>query len=120
MRNAILSMKHFRGRREIAVLGDMMELGENENKYHYALGKLAAECGIDLLIGVGDLSACTAKGMVDAGGESVYFKDKETLIDQLPNILHEEDAVLVKASHAMGFEEIVDAIQRMDLQETDQ
>ena len=115
MRNAMLSMKHFQGRRKIAVLGDMLGLGDNEAKHHYALGELAGECGIDLLFGIGDLSAYTVMGAIDAGGVSMHFENKEQLINQLPTILHYGDVVLVKASHAMGFEVIVDAILKMDL-----
>ena len=119
MRNAMLSMKHFQGRRKIAILGDMLELGDNEAKHHYALGELTAECGIDLLFGIGDLSAYTVMGAIVAGGVSMHFENKEQLINQLPTILHNGDVVLVKASHAMGFEVIVDAILTMDLRETD-
>ena len=116
MRNAIKSLNHFSGRR-IAILGDMLDLGENQNEYHYSLGEFAAECGVDIIVGVGSLSAFTEKGGLNVGGKSMYFVDKDALIMKLPHILKKGDVVLVKASHAMKFEEIVDAIQRIDLQE---
>ena len=116
MRNAVTSLKRFPGRR-IAILGDMLELGEDRNIHHYALGEFAAECELDLIVGVGSLSALTSIGALTAGGNSKHFRDKEELISQLPHILRKEDVVLVKASRAMKFEEIVEAIQSLDLRE---
>ena len=108
-------------RRRVAILGDMGELGENERALHGQVGSFAAGCGLDLLICVGDLAQEIRKGYEDAldgdpgagkAGRSATcsYSNKDDLLAELPSLLHEGDAVLVKASHFMGFEDIVQAL----------
>lgn len=107
--------------RKIAVLGDMGELGENEHQLHAEVGAYVAEKGIDVLFCAGALSA----DMVNAAQEMnmikmaegtasymqiYYFADKEKLLTSLMPFVKEGDTVLVKASHFMGFPEIVGAL----------
>ena len=94
--------------RKAAVLGDMKELGRDELSLHREVGAYAKEKGVDVLVAVGPLSKATAEGF---GAGSVYFETVEDCIAQLPDILHEGDAVLVKASHSMHFEKIVDSLK---------
>ena len=102
------------GRRRIAILGDMGELGENERALHRRVGTYAAACGLDLLICVGDLAREIMSGYQDAAseaecdeGRALCYDSRDALISELPSLLKDGDAVLVKASHFMGFEEIV-------------
>lgn len=98
--------------RKVAILGDMGELGESAGELHRQTGERAGEAGLDLLIACGRLSAHTAEGARAAGVSSVkYFPDKAELLKGLGELLSEGDAVLVKASHAEAFEEIVDALK---------
>ncbi len=98
-----------RGRR-VAILGDMKELGGESSKLHREMGQLAAEKGIDLVICVGDEAENIYLGVNEKGGNAVYFKDKAELYGKLWDLIDEGDVVLVKASHSMGFEEIVDKL----------
>lgn len=97
------------GGRKVALLGDMKELGKDELKLHMEVGAYAKEKGIDLLIAVGPLSKATAEGF---GENAVYFDTVEACIEMITDLLREGDAVLVKASHSMHFEKIVEVLKQ--------
>ena len=94
--------------RKVAVLGDMKELGRDELSLHREVGAYAKEKGVDLLIAVGPLSKATAEGWGDG---AVYYPTVDDCIADIPDILKSGDAVLVKASHSMHFEKIVDVLK---------
>lgn len=100
--------------RKVAVLGDMFELGENENELHYNVGTHAAEKKIDLIICIGKLSKYTAAGATEhAGGSQViHFDTKKDFLEKASTLLQKDDTVLVKASHGMEFTEIVEYLQQ--------
>ena len=95
------------GGRKVAVLGDMKELGKNELSLHREVGAYAKEKGIDLMITVGPLSEATAEGF---GEGAYYFADVDSCIDHINELLKAGDTILVKASHSMQFERIVEAL----------
>ena len=93
--------------RKVAILGDMLELGQNEKEFHYEIGRYVAEKGIDLVICIGNLSEYTAKGASYSNSEVRYFKTKAEFLTQAENFLEKGDTMLIKASHGMEFKEIV-------------
>ncbi|MGN1097457.1 MAG: glutamate ligase domain-containing protein, partial [Clostridia bacterium] len=95
----------------VAILGDMGELGDKASELHREVGIYAAEKHIGLVAAVGELAKNIASGCIQAGGKAVCFESKAELIDELAGILPKDGAVLVKASHFMGFSEIVDSIK---------
>lgn len=100
--------------RKVAVLGDMGELGENEKLLHYNVGCHAADAGIDAVFLAGELSKETARG-IGAKNPSLtfrHFDTREELISALPLLLSKGDSILVKASHFMEFEKIVDYLKK--------
>lgn len=100
--------------RKVALLGDMGELGENEVQLHYGVGQHAAQNQIDLIVCTGALSEHMAKGAKEAGAVNVlYYPDRDALIADLKNILIPQDTILVKASHFMGFEHVVEALKTL-------
>ena len=101
------TLSNFTGRK-VALLGDMKELGRDALSLHREVGAYARQKGVDLLIAVGELSRATAGGFGDG---AVYFACVEDCIPALADLLREGDAVLVKASHSMHFEKIVDALK---------
>ena len=96
--------------RHVCILGDMLELGAREREMHYALGRYAAEKGVDLVLTNGALSEETARG---AGERGIYFADRTELIAALPTLLQTGDKVLVKASHSMRFDEISEVLKAL-------
>ena len=99
--------------RSIAILGDMFELGDNEESLHYDIGTYAANHNINLICCVGALSKQMYKGAKASSttSKTLYFQTKEALISQLPLILQENDTILVKASNGMKFPEILNILK---------
>ncbi|HUG64447.1 MAG TPA: UDP-N-acetylmuramoyl-tripeptide--D-alanyl-D-alanine ligase [Gaiellaceae bacterium] len=88
-------------RRKVAVLGEMAELGEASESYHRAIGALAAELDIEV-VGVGERAR--------AYGPVAWAANSEDAVDVARGLLGAGDAVLVKASRAVGLEGIADEI----------
>ena len=89
------------GRRKVAILGEMAELGDGSTAYHDRVGELAAELGIDV-IGVGETARSYAPAAWVASAADVAEVARE--------YVRPGDAVLVKASRAVGLEGIADEI----------
>nr|WP_263323824.1 UDP-N-acetylmuramoyl-tripeptide--D-alanyl-D-alanine ligase [Neobacillus sp. Marseille-Q6967] len=98
----------------ILVLGDMLELGPQEEQYHTQIGEGLNPEKIDLLFTYGQLGKHIAKGAYSSFGEKrvFAFTDKEELIIELEKYVHEKTLVLVKASRGMKLEDIVTALQK--------
>ncbi len=98
--------------RRVLILGDMKELGEDEAKYHTEIGEYIAQKDIAVLITVGEL----AEYIDESAGDNleVYHYDTvDEVKEELDDILHTGDAVLVKASHSMGFKSIVKYLKEL-------
>ncbi len=98
--------------RTVAVLGDMGDLGENERSLHYDIGTHLAAKKISVLFCAGALSQETARAVREQNPKcEVYaFPSRDELLKELLPFLREGDSVLVKASHFMKFNEIVEEI----------
>ena len=98
--------------RKVAILGDMFELGEDENSLHKGVGEYAADKETDVIVCVGKLSRYMFDGAREADAkEAFHYEDIESLIAAIPDIVRDEDTVLVKASHSMQFSKIVDKLK---------
>ncbi|MBP3371876.1 MAG: UDP-N-acetylmuramoyl-tripeptide--D-alanyl-D-alanine ligase [Clostridia bacterium] len=111
---AIASLDGAKGRR-VCILGDMLELGTEENALHEGVGKKCADAGVELLLATGELSKYTVQGAAAMGERAKWFCDKPALIAALPDLLQKGDTVLVKASHSRKFEEITEALLKLEL-----
>ena len=111
---SIRSLSSLSGRK-VAILGDMKELGEHEADLHQKVGELAGIPGLDCLICCGDLAKYIYKGAITARSdmEAWFFPGKKELFNELSSLIRQNDTVLVKASHTMQFEEIVDHLENI-------
>lgn len=101
------------GGRKIAVLGNMLELGDFAVDSHKNVGKWVCEEKIDCLMTVGDMAKNIARGALDAGFDSknIYqFDTNAEAIEGLKKILCPGDCILIKGSRGMRLEEIADSI----------
>ena len=98
--------------RRIAVLGDMGELGAEEKELHAMVGRHFEGKQIDALFTAGELSAELAKAARACSPQTEVHEtqSKERLIEELLAYRKEGDTILVKASHFMGFTEVVRAL----------
>ncbi len=97
--------------RKVAILGDMFELGEKEKQMHERVGRYAAEKGVDCILAAGDLSRALCGEAERCGCREVrHFDSRDGLTEALDGLLCPGDTILVKASHGMGYEKIVEML----------
>ena len=113
MKEALDALKELEGRRKIAVLGDMLELGKYTLEAHKEIGKIAASF-VDLLFTIGPRAKFIAQGAREAGIDedkifSYILADEAKKEVELK--MREGDLVLVKGSRAMHLEKIIEEIK---------
>jgi UDP-N-acetylmuramoyl-tripeptide--D-alanyl-D-alanine ligase len=106
MRAALDDLAEHAGRR-VAVLGDMLELGPEERRFHQEVGAHAAERGVDVLVTVGPLAADMAGPFA---GEAHAAPDAAAAAPLVAGLVRPGDAVLVKASRGVGLEAVCEAL----------
>jgi UDP-N-acetylmuramoyl-tripeptide--D-alanyl-D-alanine ligase len=97
------------GRRTIAILGEMAELGENAAAYHDEIGRLVRELGVDYVFAVGPM-AKRYTTHVAAATWSPKLDDLDFLLERVRAELEPGNAVLVKGSRSVGLEFVADAL----------
>jgi len=117
-----------RDARRVAILGDMLELGDRSADLHREIGAFAATTGLAGFVGVGvgmrgAVEAARAEGV---GEEARWFESVEAMMTELGSILRPDDVVLLKASRGVALERCVPGIRRIgeetaevELRETD-
>jgi UDP-N-acetylmuramoyl-tripeptide--D-alanyl-D-alanine ligase len=98
--------------RRIAVIGDMLELGDKELDYHREAGR-AIPNSVDTVVGVGKRSRALLEGAAEAGFESAklhHFDDAQSAGDFLKTFIRPGDLVLIKASRGIGLDRIVNML----------
>jgi UDP-N-acetylmuramoyl-tripeptide--D-alanyl-D-alanine ligase len=109
MRASLVDLSERAGdRRRVAILGEMAELGDQSGRYHAEIAALVRELGIELVIAVGEPARAYLAGAAD--GRFVPSADAfdETTLD----VLRPGDAIVVKASRAVGLEGIPVLIEK--------
>ena len=107
---AIQMLKDTPGKRHIAVLGTMKELGEYSPQLHRQVGEKAQELNLDLLLVLADENATQeiVEGAVGINREC--YSDRASLIDKLKEIIQPGDRILCKASNSVGLNKVVEAL----------
>jgi UDP-N-acetylmuramoyl-tripeptide--D-alanyl-D-alanine ligase len=95
------------GRRRVAILGEMAELGGESDRYHVEIRSLLAELGIEVVVAVGE----EARAYLRGAGEELAVPDVGTFAE-IGAVLRPGDAILVKASRAVGLEGIPALIEK--------
>lgn len=101
------------GRRTIAVLGEMAELGEQSREQHDAIGRIVVRLNIDQLVVVGEGAKLIHMGATQEGswdGESKYFAEIDEALTYLRAMLAAGDIVLVKSSKSANLRHLGDAL----------
>jgi UDP-N-acetylmuramoyl-tripeptide--D-alanyl-D-alanine ligase len=111
---AVVALGLAPARRRVAVVGDMLELGETGEALHRQAGRDLART-VDVVVGVGPLSRETVEGAREAGLSAdslVHFDHATEAAGALGDIVRPGDAVLVKASRGIHLETVVEALAR--------
>jgi UDP-N-acetylmuramoyl-tripeptide--D-alanyl-D-alanine ligase len=101
-------------KRKVAVLGDMLELGEREAEFHLRAGEQVAECGWDVLVTIGRLGSHMAEGALSAGlgKDRIFsFSRSEEAAERILSLIQEGDLVLVKGSRGIRTEIVADRLK---------
>jgi UDP-N-acetylmuramoyl-tripeptide--D-alanyl-D-alanine ligase len=102
-------------RRTIAVLGDMLELGEGTAAFHRDIGRTAAQLHIDYVLATGDFAGCIRNGAAEAGMNmrALHVCDTlESLAGRLREIMAPDDVILLKGSRRMKMEKILEYVEQ--------
>ncbi len=114
MKAALDVFKGLTGKRHIAVLADMKELGENYLEYHREVGEYAANSGVDLVVTLGEASKCLAEGARAVKDIPVVeFLDCDEMVKYLEREVRAGDCVLFKGSNSMGLSAVADKFAEM-------
>ena len=115
MKAGLAALAGIKAKRHIAVLGDMLELGDAEAEGHRSVGKAAAECGLDAVIVTGEKKYYYVEGFEGAshvpGAKVICADGPEDLKGMISSIIKPGDAVLVKGSNATGLVKIAEYIR---------
>lgn len=107
------TLRQIEGKRKIAVLGDMLEMGDMSNELHRQVGEYVVSTGTDFLIAVGENSKFIVEGACEKGflrENTRFFTTNKEAVDFINTFMKKDDVILVKASRGMKLEEIVDGI----------
>ncbi|HEX5927616.1 MAG TPA: UDP-N-acetylmuramoyl-tripeptide--D-alanyl-D-alanine ligase [Baekduia sp.] len=107
MRAALDDLAASASGRRVAVLGDMLELGPDEVRFHEEIGAHARGAGLDLLVTVGPLAAAMGPAF---GGRAVAVERADDVVGALRPLLAPGDTVLVKASRGVGLEVVAQGL----------
>ncbi|QFT87345.1 UDP-N-acetylmuramoyl-tripeptide--D-alanyl-D-alanine ligase [Bacillus sp. THAF10] len=99
--------------KKIAVLGDMLELGDMERSFHYEVGKYVEDKNIDYVFTFGELGTEIAKGAQEVMDPTKVkvFMNKQQLTSELLPLLQPEDVIIVKGSRGMKLEEVIEGLK---------
>ncbi len=93
--------------RKVVIAGDMLELGDSAQAAHQAIGRLAADLGVQLVVAVGTFAEEVAKGAcAHPQTSTLTFRTVQELLQQLPAIVRDGDGLLIKGSRKLNLEHV--------------
>jgi len=108
--SVLLQVKAENNGRKVAVLGDMLELGEMSRQLHENVGKFTEMADVDMLFTYGYDSVYIAEKAKESGVSVMHTDDKAKLVNELKTYLKAGDVVLFKGSRGMRLEEVIDGL----------
>jgi len=114
IRAALAILPHSTQQRRVAILGDILEMGDFARDAHFELGNAIVENKVDALITAGENARYIAEGAKELGLKEAYsFDTTEEAAQFAKDFIRSGDCILVKASHGMHFEKIIDSITQI-------
>ena len=111
MINSLSILSKVKDKRKVAILGDILELGKYSKEIHKNIGKTITKDTLDILITIGNSSKYIKEEAINNNfpKDNIYsFKNYNESLEELPSILKPNDIVLLKASHGIELDKIVD------------
>ena len=100
--------------RRILVAGEMLELGADADNLHHQCGIRAAQCGIDVVVGIQGAAREIVRGASESGSnapQTQFFPQVEPAVEFVANLVRPGDLVLVKGSRGVQLERVVQALR---------
>ena len=111
MKASLGTLASLDAQKRIAVLADMLELGDYAKKLHEDVGKACAESGADVLLAYGENARYYCEAAAAHGMKAVkHFESKQALEQALFKEIEDNSAVLFKGSHGMHLEQVIDSL----------
>jgi UDP-N-acetylmuramoyl-tripeptide--D-alanyl-D-alanine ligase len=99
--------------RKVAIMGDMLELGDITDQAHYDLGRTVAESKFDILVAVGINRLATIRGAQEAGMENFLdFENSIIAAEKMKELIVGHEVILVKGSQGSRMERVVKSLMR--------
>ena len=114
MAEAIKALGQLEGKRKIAMLGDMLELGDFTEEEHRNIGKLLAEEGYSVVFTFGDAATFIAKEAKKAGLITYRCKSHLEMVNLYEDIREKGDVILVKGSRGLRMERVVEELKERE------
>ena len=111
MKAAIEYLSKTNANRKIAVLGDMLELGEFSNELHEKVGNEVINNKIDILVTVGEMAKTISSVAKKSNIKTYHCENNVNAIEIIRNFMKKDDIILIKASNGMKFKEIVEGLK---------
>jgi UDP-N-acetylmuramoyl-tripeptide--D-alanyl-D-alanine ligase len=106
---ALETLRDLAVRRKVAIVGDMLELGDYAPSAHQAIGRMATKLGIDAVIAVGEFADDVALGVQESQpGRVTTYRTVHDMMQELPGMLRQGDGLLVKGSRKLNLEQVTD------------
>jgi len=99
---------------KVVVMGDMLELGVDAEKYHKDLGNEMAKAKVDMLITKGKLSKHTSDVLSSQHILTKHCDDNDEIKSYLTHLLRKDDVVFIKGSRLMKLEDVADFLEKWD------
>lgn len=113
MKAALEVIEKTEANRKIAVLGNMLELGEYANELHRKVGDEVIKNKIDILVTVGEYAKEIANRARELGMQNIFeFENINEATKCLKDNIRQRDIVLLKASNSMNFSKILDELKK--------
>jgi UDP-N-acetylmuramoyl-tripeptide--D-alanyl-D-alanine ligase len=111
LKSMITTLAAMPAKRRILIAGEMLELGREAIALHRECGRVAAESGIDLVVGVRGNAQHITDAAQEGGALAIFLASPQQAGDWLKAELREGDAVLLKASRGVGLEQALRILQ---------
>lgn len=111
MKAALTTLSNTEGNRKIAVLADMLELGEYSKQAHMSVGEMVVENKIDYLFAYGEMARCIVDTAKEKGMKNAFhFESKNELCEKLIPLIQKGDTIVFKASRGMKLEDVINKV----------
>jgi len=112
VRNAIITLSSLPSpSKKIAVLGDMLEMGEDSERLHREIGALLAKSGVEFTIFHGRFMFYAWEECMRRGGKGVFLEEKEDVLEETLKWTKDKNIILLKGSRGMRMETLVEQMK---------